>query len=365
MRSAPAWCRDGNGKSVGIPIIVKAWHVAPLDMFFQAGKTLPLNEENLARAFYQSSIGVGVAPQKAPPNLADDATADTRVPPLGGKYSYSAPLSMVALVDGTLGAEDLEHFRKVAADSPELFGQFHKRKNFGLLCKWAAAKAAPTDQAGDNRQGPCARHDDRQEGRPRRIPHLVDKRPDVRARPDHDRPAGHQGHPGDPQAEFSDAEADPMGLVDKNGEYTITAPKGPYGEPVEGASGNGVDGSGGYGAELGPRRNPLVVDPRQDSRDILKAEKYGRYGVRDKDGVLARGWLLPHVVDFDGGVVSGMKLFVGRAISAMQNRIAGVPLNDEVKITLTPESPDTGKTGTMVYREGDRAIATVPFQSAR
>src|SRR5437870_12105182 len=32
-------------KQVGIPIIVKAWHVAPFDMFFQDNKLFPLTED--------------------------------------------------------------------------------------------------------------------------------------------------------------------------------------------------------------------------------------------------------------------------------------------------------------------------------
>src|SRR5712675_1014752 len=41
--------------SVGVPIIVKSWHVAPLDMFFRGNKLMPLTQENLASAFFQSS----------------------------------------------------------------------------------------------------------------------------------------------------------------------------------------------------------------------------------------------------------------------------------------------------------------------
>src|ERR1051326_6448282 len=69
-----------TGQGIGIPIVVKNWQVPPLDMFFKDGKLMPLTDENLARTFYQASLGFGVAPQKAPPNMADDTMMDTRGP---------------------------------------------------------------------------------------------------------------------------------------------------------------------------------------------------------------------------------------------------------------------------------------------
>src|SRR5690606_1247246 len=63
---------QGTGKQVGIPIIVKSWHLAPIDLFFCEGKLYPLTEDNLAKIFYQNAVGSSVAPQKAPPQMVDD-----------------------------------------------------------------------------------------------------------------------------------------------------------------------------------------------------------------------------------------------------------------------------------------------------
>src|SRR5579863_3034120 len=52
--------RHQNGpKQVGIPIIVKAWHVAPFDLFLQDNTLSPLTDDALARAFFSSNVGAG------------------------------------------------------------------------------------------------------------------------------------------------------------------------------------------------------------------------------------------------------------------------------------------------------------------
>ena len=71
-----AIAKDGSSsKSIGIPIVVKAWHLAPIDLFFSESKLYPLTDDNVAKVFYQSSLGAGVASKKPPPNMADDVFA--------------------------------------------------------------------------------------------------------------------------------------------------------------------------------------------------------------------------------------------------------------------------------------------------
>ncbi len=49
-------------------------------------------------------------------------------------------------------------------------------------------------------------------------------------------------------------------------------------------------------------------------------------------------------------------------MAAFQNRIAGIPLNDEEKIQMPGELPETGRTGVLVFQKGDEAFSTIPFQ---
>ena len=350
---------EQTGTSIGIPIIVKAWHVAPFDIFFKDGQLFPLSKDNLAKSFFQAGIGAGVAPLKAPPNMADDAQAESRIPPLGGKYSYAAPLAMLDQLHNTLGAEDLVAFRQAVSSEPLLMMRFEKQGTFDRLCKWAAEKPKATQQDSDDKERALATLAVKKNG------------PDnYSAWASSDRvfepiliTADRQGLKDlleMRKANFWDFEKDPFAAIDRYGEFSVSAADGPFGKPVEGPTGNGGPQAA-YAAQLGPRTNPFVFDPLSDERVVKSCDVFGRYAVRDSGGVLIKGWVIPNVVTFDGGV-AGTKLFIGQAMASIQNRIAGIPINDESRITLEPERPETGKIGTFVYRDGEKVVATVPFQ---
>lgn len=349
-----------TGNSIGVPIIVKSWHLAPLDLFFKEGKVFPLSDENLSKIFYQSSLGAGLATQKPPPNLADDVFSDARNPPLGGKYSYSAPVSMLGLIGGTLGVNDLRLMKKAAESNPSILAGFKKRGNFELLCKYASDKPKPTEQDAADKERTMSTFTIKKDGPDK---YRLFSAPDEVYDPvmvSTDR-QGLKHFLDMRKAELWDYEQDPFVTLDRYGHFTLTPPKPVYGSEVDGPSGNGVDGSGSYGASLGKHRNPWVFDPLQDDRIVSTVDRFGRYGVKDADGVMAKGWVIPNVVNFDGKA-KPIKLFLGKALAAMQGRIAGIPLNDDSDVTLKADRPDSGKIGVLVYRDGERVMSTVPFQ---
>jgi hypothetical protein len=349
-----------TNNSVGIPIIVKAWHLAPLDLFFKDGKVYPLNDDNLAKIFYQSSLGAGLATKKPPPNMADDVFADVRNPPLGGKYSYSAPFSMLNLISGTLGTRDLQLMKTAIEAEPRLLAAYKRRGTFDVLCKYAQDKPKPTEQDAENKERTLSTFTIKKDGpNAYRLFSAPDEVYDpVMVSTDRQ---GLKAFLDMRKAELWDYEQDPFVTLDRYGHFTVTLPKPVYGNEVDGPAGNGVDGSGSYAAALGKHRNPWVFDPLQDDRIVSTVDKFGRYGVKDGDGVMAKGWVIPNVVDFDGKA-KPIKLFLGKALAAMQGRIAGIPLNDDSDVTLKADRPDTGKIGVLVYRDGERVLSTVPFQ---
>lgn len=340
-----------SGKAIGIPIIVKSWHLAPIDLFFSDSKIYPLTDDNLAKIFYQSSLGVGLASKDPPPAMVDDVYADSRNPPLGGKYSYSSPVSALSAITGTLGAEDLRLMKEAVAKQPSVLAGFHRNKTMSVLQKYAA-ETPKTDQQDDiNKERASDTLTIKKEG------------------PDSYRLFSSPDGVYDPvmistnrqgirnllsmrQADLVDYEKDPMAVVDKYGHFTITAPESPYGKGVDGPTGP---------SQLGPRKNPWVFNPLQDDKTAVNVDEFGRYGVLDKSGILAKGWVIPNVVSFDG-TKAPSKLFLSRVLSAYQSRIAGIPLVDDTSIELAAERPDTGKTGVFVYRDGKDIFATVPFQ---
>lgn len=345
-----AIARDTSSeRQIGVPVIVKSWHLAPIDLFFSGGQLLPLNETNLARVFFQTSMGAGLAPQQPPPNMVDDVYAELRNPPLGGKYSYSAPFSFLRLISGTLGADDLQHFKQ-AATHPNILAAYQRRGNFDVLCKIAEEKPLPTEQDDINADRAKGVLTVKKDGPDRyRLYSSTDEVYDPVLVSTNRR--GAQNLLNTICAELVDYEKDPMLVADMNGHVTIKPPTSPYGKPLE---------DGGKG-EFGERLNPFVFDPLQDDRTAKVIDSYGRYAVRDRDGVLAKGWVVPNVVNFDGSTV-GAKLFLGKALASYQSRIVGIPLPDDADTHLEADRPDTGKTGVLMYREGKDVFATLPFQ---
>lgn len=352
---------DNNTQvSIGIPVIVKSWHLAPIDLFFVDGELYPLTENNLAKAFFQNSLGTGLAPVSPFPNMADDSYMEARIPPMGGKYSYSSPVSMIAAIRDTIGAEDLRLFKTAVEQNPRLLAAYHRRGTDSVLHKIASCEPKPNEQDDSNKDRAAEVFTIKKDG-PNQ--YRLFSAPDGVYDPvmiSTDR-QGIKRYLEMRRSELWDYEQDPMNAIDQYGHFTVIPPKPVYGNEVDGPSGNGVDGSGSYGAALGVHRNPWVFDPLQDDRLVRTVEKFGRYGVKDADGVIAKGWVVPNVVDFGGGV-KPIKLFLGKTLGAMQGRIAGIPLNDDAGVALHADRPDTGKMGTLVYRDGEKVLATVPFQ---
>jgi len=355
-----AIARDvSGGKQIGIPVIVRSWHLAPIDLFFADNKVYPLSDDNVAKAFYQSSLGVGLASRKPPPQMTDDVFADARNPPLGGKYSYSAPLSEI--IDGTRGADDIHLLKQAVQSNPSLLAGYHRHGTLDVLQKFAADnKPKEDEQDAINKERAAAVLTIKKDG------------------PDAYRLYSANDGVYDPSmvttdrqgmkryldlrcSKLDEFEKDPLTHIDHIGHFTIEPPKPVYGADIDGPSGSGVDGSGGYGANLGPHKNPWVFDPLQDDRVVTTIDKYGRYGVRDRDGVLAKGWVIPNVVSFDGKPAP-IKLFLGKALASFQSRISGIRLDDDDDTSLKADRADTGKIGTLVYRDGERIMGTVPFQ---
>ena len=351
---------NSTGNSIGIPVIVKSWHLAPVDLFFKENKVYPMTDDNLAKVFYQSSLGVGLAPVTPTPNMADDSYAETRVPPMGGKYSYSAPFSMIGSISGTLGAEDLRLFKTAVQAEPRLMAAYHRRGTSSLLNKIAAEAPKATEQDACNKERASEVFTIKKDG-PNQ--YRLFSAPDEVYDPvmiSTDR-QGMKRYLEMRKSELWDYEQDALNNIDQYGHFTVIPPEPVYGKEVDGPTGSGVDGSGSYGANLGVHRNAWVFDPLQDDRIVRTVDKFGRYGVKDADGVLAKGWIIPNVVDFDGAS-KPIKLFLGKNLAAMQGRIAGIALNDDANVSLQTDRADTGKIGTLVYREGEKIFATVPFQ---
>ena len=323
-----AIAKDTSGSQhIGIPVIVKSWHLAPVDLFFKEGRLHYLTDDNLAKVFFHNSVGAGLAPRRPPPVMADDTFSEMRNPPLCGKYSYSSPMSALSLIEGTLGSADIRMLKQAVAQNKSILIGFRKQGTMGILEKYAQEKPKPTEQDELNKKRTLGVFTVKKDapGAYRLFSSNDEVFDPVMISTDRQ---GLKNFLDMRKAELWDYETDPLSSIDQYGHFTVIPPKPVYGQAVDGPSGSGVDGSGGYGAALGEHKNSWVFDPLQDDRIVRTIETFGRYGVRDKDGVLAKGWVIPNIVDFDGNS-KPMKLFLGKALASMQGRIAGIPLADE------------------------------------
>ncbi|RKX67357.1 MAG: hypothetical protein DRP42_00735 [Tenericutes bacterium] len=336
-----------TAKSVGIPILVKAWHLAPIDIFFQDEKIYPLDEDNLSKVFYHSGIGVGLAPKKRPVAMQDDEAMAQ--PPSGGKYSYASVSEFVEDLSGTIDPGDAAGFKGAVLADPSTLAKIARSGAFERLEKFAKAISAPKSES------------DAKADKLRAVETLTVKKDGPNAYRLYANPHdlfdpimvhGDRKALGEylqvQEARFAHRPSDILNSVDKNGTTTIKAKASAYGKKT---------GAGSHGRD----RSPFVFDPKGDDRGVVSADKFGRFGVRDRNGVISKGFVVPNVVNFDGKKV-GEKLFLGQAISSFQNRIAGIPLSDDDEINLPSAAPETGRTGVFVHQDGDQAFATVPFQ---
>lgn len=110
-------------KQIGIPIIINAFKMAPLDLFYFDGKLGPLTKESLLGALQQTSIGSTVEPGTG--ESTDMSLYTDTLMPTMGRYSYASSLTFtqdqLEKALGQIGEQGLAYalgmnqsFRKVA-----------------------------------------------------------------------------------------------------------------------------------------------------------------------------------------------------------------------------------------------------------
>jgi hypothetical protein len=103
----------------------------------------------------------------------------------------------------------------------------------------------------------------------------------------------------------------------------------------------------------------LTVEPVEGNRVSVKtaqeADRFGTYTVR-KDGKEIEGLVVPRMVNLEGNPLS-LQLFAGEGCHALQEKVAGVFLED---VQFAGSNP-RGR-GVLVYQHGAKAIATEPIE---
>ena len=345
-----------SGQQINIPVVIKAFHLAPLDVMIKDDKAQPFTAETVNDALFDPDIFSGTVPGGRKPDdvFYDDSLYSQTFPPIYGKYTYSSPFKVLNAISGTLGAEDIETFRSRLEDEPDVFRAFAKHGAAELVNGISIESAAEEKRRADIAKNVFTIKKDS---------------------PNSYRIYGNSDIVFDPALVTTDRSnllgllqrlvgesprvMDVLNDVDRVGEHTTAPPLGD--KPMDESSGDRVPSVHGNA-----RKSPFMFNPLADAGVAKNADKFGLYGVKDKAGVFARGVVIPNVIDFDGKKV-GIKIFVSRSASAVQNRIAGVHLKDTQaqpdRGSLLPRSePEPGKLGVFVYETKEGVVSTIPIR---
>src|SRR5262249_39009078 len=122
-------------KQIGVPVIVKAWHAAPFDLYFEGDRVRPLTPDAVAREFFSANVGVGLAPVKPPPLMYDHQGFENRFPPIGGKYASVAEAIWPPRSEGDVAA-----LRAAVNAAPALLAKFAQHRTTDRLKAWASKR---------------------------------------------------------------------------------------------------------------------------------------------------------------------------------------------------------------------------------
>jgi len=132
----------GKEASVQIPVIIKEYELAPLDVMLHDGDAFPLTKESAKKLLHKTAMGKAVAAPQGPRSHIGPSISERvypGVPWTGGQYKYASVLGAL-----DLSQEQVDTFREKLESSPELVAAWHNSPNKGLL-KIAAAKQPKND----------------------------------------------------------------------------------------------------------------------------------------------------------------------------------------------------------------------------
>ena len=324
---------NSSDNSVVVPIIVKDFALRPLDIMIAKNKILPLTPDYFGAVFHKTQSFDKI--EEFPPYVEgrfDEANLWNAVyPPSLGRYAYaSSNYPILDEINGTIDGSELMSYLK---ENPEIAIGFKKHGHMDLLKKLAYLKPVNMNEfaQAENRLLPMNIKMLSLDG-PNRYS-LVSSNDEVF------NPVINRVDRSSAEKIISDISGcveDTMNEVDQNGEKMLALPDS--GDPVH-------------------LRTPV-------KSDIVEATEFGHYMVKNKNGIIIEGIVIPKVIDFQQKRTD-LKIFLGKTMSTMQPSIWGVHVKNS---SYEPQSsePTAGQTGTFVYMLDKRhAIATIPITIKR
>jgi len=298
--------------TIHIPMVVRNFNLAPMDIMSVGDDFLPMTETSLEEVLLERGIG----DKTVPATTGSDVQSSTDMPGLGGRVvTSSVKYPMLDYLSGTFDKNDVNNFKNILTDDPGIAVGLKKfaepiKKIMGDV-QVSVKKKVGVLQArrdGENKYSLLSQEDDAY------APSVVktdrDGLLEVMSRV--------KGKPED------------VNEIDELGEKILIS--------------GDID------------QEPFLYTDLKPVGDIIK--EYGRYIVQTPEGTEATGWVFPNVINFNQKKVD-MTLFVNKAMSALQQYIVGAPTDKETPLPVS--NPEPGKIGTFVYTDGGKALATVPF----
>lgn len=334
---------DKGDRSIGIPLIVKQWHLAPLDTVMMNEKAYPLSEDSLKEIFADGSIATDTVSRKGNTRIFDSGNMyeSTQPPVGGGRYVYSSDNSLLQNISGTLWEEDLEEFRKAA--SPDVLASAKRTGSYELMSKIAAKngkkkKAKKSQKRSIINVAKKGVNEYSILGNPEGVfdPIMVGT----------DRPTMRKFIAN--TVGKGQAEVEAVSRIDKNQSYQIRVPKEQTGKQRSEAPKRKLGDHG-----------EIFLTEVDTPKPVESCKKFGIYAMKDAAGVTTHGYVFPNVINFSGKKAS-IKIFAGKNCSAIQPSMSGVPAS-EYEVDIPETLPDVGKFGTLVHAGMGDALATIPF----
>lgn len=334
-----------NAKKMFVPFILKKFELFPLDIWMEAQtqNVHPLTNDTFKEQFFERSMADGLDQRPfdaAGQYFNDPSLWTTNYPPLQGRYSYaSAGFPILDLISDSIEKKHQELFRKALEKSAYVLPKFKAMKKAAealavieKIAKKTDVKNSTNDFASSaTKLIPIGVASIKREGADKySILSMADQLFDIAASEYMSRE--------DCARFLSKITPKPWDLlhdVDQEGEKMVVMKKP-------------------------PEKGVFLYDDMRDKPEV--ANEFATYDVRNKTGMGMLGIVFPYVVNFAGKKQS-QKLFISADNSTMQSEIVGIkrPNSDHVqKLFKHPKGARVGQTGTFIFIDDGKAIATVP-----
>lgn len=304
--------------ALSVPLIIKAFELAPMDVFIHRNRFAPLSERRVEEILFNPDMF------GKPVDTAgmDVSIYPSNYPPHGGKYVYAAH-SILSRLNGLVTEADKKYLAAKLAE-PGMFAAFKQSGTLSLLKR--AALITPRKHVDPNSILPV---------NVLQAEKIAGDKFVVRATSDR-------------LYAPKETTVDKRTLWDKLGA----------------AAAREVLESGVYTTVQGARPWKPVMVEELKSDEAKPIRKHGRYEVMDVDGDRRLGWVFPNVVDFDLHKL-GDKVFTDGLSYALQGDIVGIPATSPARPEQKDETPiaelENGKHGCFVFMRGGESLCTIPF----